>query len=207
MPPERLRDIVPEYHSGNPLVRWVFRRRVDLALELARLDGADSMDILDLGCGEGVLLRAIGERFPAHRMTGADFHPDVERLELPQVRALRVDFMRENPFPEAAFDRVFCMDVLEHVEDLSRPLALIRRALKPGGRFVISAPTENFAHQFSRFLIKGTFSEKAGPAASPHYHKADTLCAAINKHNFMLEEVRSIPLPGPLALNQVCSFI
>jgi 2-polyprenyl-6-hydroxyphenyl methylase/3-demethylubiquinone-9 3-methyltransferase len=40
------------------------------------------------------------------------------------------------PFRDAAFDAVFCCDVLEHVADLGRVTAEVARVLRPGGVFV-----------------------------------------------------------------------
>ncbi len=40
------------------------------------------------------------------------------------------------PYPDGAFDAVFCCDVLEHVRDLPKVVAEIARVLKPGGVFI-----------------------------------------------------------------------
>lgn len=53
-----------------------------------------------------------------------------------------VDFDgRTLPFPDASFDVVFSSNVLEHVPDLTRMHAEIRRVLRPGGRAVHVLPT------------------------------------------------------------------
>ena len=44
------------------------------------------------------------------------------------------------PFPDAAFDWVFCNHVLEHVPDDARALRELFRVLKPGGAAVLQTP-------------------------------------------------------------------
>jgi ubiquinone/menaquinone biosynthesis C-methylase UbiE len=77
------------------------------------------------------------------------------------------------PFPDASFDRVLCLDVLEHLayEDQPRALAELHRVLVPGGELFVSVP--NLAHLQSRlqFLLRGrlirTASEYKHPGDRP----------------------------------------
>ncbi len=50
--------------------------------------------------------------------------------------------------PEAAFDAVVCLDVLEHVPDLGAELARLRACLRPGGVLIVHAPFY-FVHRAS----------------------------------------------------------
>lgn len=43
-------------------------------------------------------------------------------------------------FPDASFDVVVCMSILEHVPDPQRAIAELHRVLKPGGRIWIQLP-------------------------------------------------------------------
>jgi SAM-dependent methyltransferase len=200
-----LLDIVPEYRSRNPLVRWLFLERLEVALRLGRLDGGTPLRLADVGCGEGLFLRRLREAYPQHAATGVDHNEHVASLDVPGARVLRADITRPGQLP-AAFDRVFCLDVLEHIRDLSGPLSQIRESLSAGGILVISAPAENLFHKTCRFLIKGTFSEVEGPCSSPHYHRAATLARDIPAAGFELLEAVSLPLPGPFALLNLYAF-
>jgi trans-aconitate methyltransferase len=202
-----IEGIVPEYRSGNPLVRWLFLKRLDVALEFARLEEPRALDVVDLGCGEGRTLRLLRERHPRHRIVGIDHNPNVAKtLSIPGVDVRHGDLYEPGLLPAASQDRILCLDVLEHLQDLDKPLAAIRAALRPGGLLVISAPAENVFHKTCRFLIKGSFSEKEGPASSPHYHRASTLRPAIAAAGFTEVAARSLPLPGPLALIVLAAF-
>lgn len=44
------------------------------------------------------------------------------------------------PFKDATFDCIICLETLEHVEDPLKAMSEIYRVLKPGGKFIGSAP-------------------------------------------------------------------
>jgi SAM-dependent methyltransferase len=48
----------------------------------------------------------------------------------------------ERPAHHAAYDAIYCMEVLEHVVDPAAMLATFKRLLAPGGTLVISVPIE-----------------------------------------------------------------
>jgi SAM-dependent methyltransferase len=70
---------------------------------------------------------------------------------------------RTIPFANNSFDVVFSSSVLEHVPDISRIHAEIRRVLKPGGRAVHVVPT----HLWRIWTTLSAF-----PAAMPGLHQA-----------------------------------
>jgi SAM-dependent methyltransferase len=197
-------EIVPEYRSRNPAVRWLFHKRLDVALRLGRLEGR--LRVADLGCGEGLFLKRLRDASPELVLVGIDHNPNAAALTIPGAAVRQGDLTSPQTLAPGSFDRIFCLDVLEHIEDLTGPLALIRGALAPQGLLVISAPSENVFHKTCRFLIKGTFSEVAGPASSPHYHRAATLRRDIAAAGFEILEDAALPLPGPLSLLRLTSF-
>lgn len=65
--------------------------------------------------------------------------------------------------PEGGFHTVFALDVLEHIPDIQPLLGRLRSLLRPGGRIVLSGPTENWLYRLGR-AISGF---------SGHYHVAN----------------------------------
>jgi len=94
--------------------------------------------LLDIGCGwEARLLRAV-EPY-VKRGTGIDFK--APRLATPKLTTIATTLTDKLPFPDAEFDVVTLLAVLEH---LSRPDAMVReisRVLKPGGQVVLTVPS------------------------------------------------------------------
>ena len=105
-------------------------------------------NVLDLGAGMGglsvAMLLELGPQ--GLRLEALDYNPDycniarlrAERyhLELPIVVAAGEHL----PYPDASFDLVVCMDVLEHVQDAEMVLMEIYRVLKPGGIALTTVP-------------------------------------------------------------------
>ena len=75
--------------------------------------------ILDIGCGDGYLLRRLGAAFPERRFAAVDPAAGPERTaELEALLPGRVSVSTGvNPQSAAAADTVTLFDVLEHIED------------------------------------------------------------------------------------------
>jgi SAM-dependent methyltransferase len=104
----------------------------------ARLGGG--YRVLELGCGNGGMLRLLEECSPGGKVVGMDLY--AEGLTHARRRSgcglVRGD-VRLAPFGEA-FAIVGMFDVLEHVEQDVALLMDARRMLGPGGRLLITVP-------------------------------------------------------------------
>jgi 2-polyprenyl-6-hydroxyphenyl methylase / 3-demethylubiquinone-9 3-methyltransferase len=120
-------------HAVNP-PRFEYFREI-----LARRFGPSSLEVLDVGCGGGLL----AERFAALgcRVTGVDCSAPTLAAAREHARAsgLAIDYQPGDaaalPFAAGRFDVVCCCDVLEHVDDVERVVGEIARVMKPGGVF------------------------------------------------------------------------
>ena len=97
------------------------------------------LDALDLGSDNGVISHLF--RQAGGRWTSADLTDET----VTAIRAMvgeRVHRLSGAalPFPDAAFDLVVVVDLLEHVADDRALLAEIARCLRPGGRAVLNVP-------------------------------------------------------------------
>jgi ubiquinone/menaquinone biosynthesis C-methylase UbiE len=79
--------------------------------------------ILDAGCGNGFLLRAIGARYPKADLHGLDIKTPSKRIPGVFTRG-SVDAI---PFPDKAFDMVICTHTLEHILHLERVVKELKR--------------------------------------------------------------------------------
>lgn len=96
---------------------------------------------LEIGCGTGLVLSAVAGRFPNARVTGSEAL--VEGLAFAAARAPRAQFVQMDacscPYVEE-FDVAAAFDVIEHIDDDEAALRSLHRALKPGGKLLISVP-------------------------------------------------------------------
>lgn len=144
-PSEAASDPVPtgnhfdKYGATNPLSRLMLSRFLD-ALD-ALLPVAAPTRILEVGMGEGEIVRRLRDRWPQADITGVDLWDDELRTHWADLPAAAVvTDARRLPFPDDSFDLVLAIEVLEHVE---RPgLALAELARVGTDRVVVSVPRE-----------------------------------------------------------------
>ena len=139
--------------------------------------------VLDAGCGEGVLVDEYADRLD---IIGLDANYASDRVTHGSLTAL--------PFPDAAFDRALCLDVLEHLayEEQPRALAEIFRVLRPGGELLVSVP--NLAHLQSRiqFLLRGRLIRTASEYKHPGDRPAGEYLQLARAAGFRLHSRRGI---------------
>ncbi len=196
-----LTDIVPEYQSRNPLVHWLFHKRLKTAQNF--LHTVKPKTLLDAGCGDGsfVKLMANDPALPDISITGFDINTKIVALsaELPK-HSFVVGSMNKTDFADESFDAVVTLDVLEHFENAATPICELRRVLKKDGYLITSEPVESWIYKSLRFLIKGTFSEIEGPGSSPHYHNARGIDRIVKENGFTRVASKKLPLPMPFDL-------
>jgi SAM-dependent methyltransferase len=131
-------NVVHKEATKNPIER----RMVDgFAAALQQALPPTAARILEVGCGEGRQLTAVGTRYPGAELVGLDL-PDVELeehwddvpSEMVQGSALAL------PFADDSFDLVMAIEVLEHLP--SPELALREIARVASGVVVLSVPWE-----------------------------------------------------------------
>jgi ubiquinone/menaquinone biosynthesis C-methylase UbiE len=104
--------------------------------------------VLDVGCGDGFFAKiAFGRKL--------DVGIDLDAGEVARAvksgsygRAVQAS-VTELPFPDKSFKTVISNCVLEHVPKIDRGLREISRVLKPGGRLIITVPSECFSTRSS----------------------------------------------------------
>lgn len=132
-----------KYRDRSRLVQYAnrqFLRTIESLVARARPD-----TILDAGCGEGVTLQSLRPR-SVFRGVGLDLDP--ARLQLAAAGIADPLLVCGNgedlPFPEAAFEMVMVLEVLEHV---GRPERALREAHRVSSRFLLaSVPNEPWWH-------------------------------------------------------------
>lgn len=100
----------------------------------------EKANVLDAGCGHGNFV--IDESRPriAHAV-GIDVNSDVtsKNICLDEIAFGRLEKL---PFPDASFDTVVSLWVLEHISEPKKVFSEIARVLKPGGYFAFVTPNK-----------------------------------------------------------------
>jgi SAM-dependent methyltransferase len=112
---------------------------------LAALVPLAGQDIIELGCGNAALARALLRRHPDSRVTGleVDARQHAANLAAPQAGLTFVAAGAESiPFEDARFDLALMLKSLHHVPLALMAMALdeVARVLRPGGHLYVSEP-------------------------------------------------------------------
>lgn len=136
---------------------WWYRVRRVLAHRLITSYAAGrKISILDVGCGPGALLAELSMYGEA---IGIDNSPLAVNFCKERGADARVGEITKLPFPDASFDVVLVLDVLEHIEKDALAAAELARILKPGGQLIAMVPafmilwglTDVWAHHYRRY--------------------------------------------------------
>ena len=154
-------------------------------------------DVLDLGCGDGVLTERIAAT--GARVRGCD--ASVELIQAARARGLSVDWVDAHALPYSAeFDAVFSNAALHWMTRPAEVIAGVRRALRPGGRFVGEfGGFGNVAAVVTALIAVLDRRGMDGAAAKPWYNPTpEEYAALLEAHGLRVDEIRLIPRPTPL---------
>lgn len=103
------------------------------------------MKILDIGCGINKIPGAIG--IDSNPNSNADITHDLNSFPY--------------PFGDNTFDKVYCIDVLEHVDDLIKVMEEIHRISKDGAEINIRVPHFSSTHAYGDPTHKHFFNTQS----------------------------------------------
>jgi 2-polyprenyl-3-methyl-5-hydroxy-6-metoxy-1,4-benzoquinol methylase len=113
-----------------------------------RKELTDASKLLELGCGQGHVLRQLvaEKRLREENVHGIDQSKTAVEFVAKHLPAahLQVGDISRLEFPNESFDLTLLMETIEHLENPHPTLAEIHRVLKPGGRLFLSFP--NYLH-------------------------------------------------------------
>lgn len=117
---------------------WFATRTWAIQKFLESLPHKQNLDVLDIGCGAGNMIHHLARY---GRVRGIEVDPRPVKIAQSRGYDVRLgDATREIPFPDASFDLVTALDVIEHVDADENILRESYRVLRPGGRILITTP-------------------------------------------------------------------
>ena len=120
---------------------WHWRRFTEVLKILEPLDGP----ILDVGCHSGTFTQKLLTKLKTKKVYGIDVSPsaiDLAKKRLP-FGQFQVADVAKLPFGDNFFEAVFCLEILEHIDDPIAALREIDRVLKKNGNLYILVPSDN----------------------------------------------------------------
>jgi 2-polyprenyl-3-methyl-5-hydroxy-6-metoxy-1,4-benzoquinol methylase len=186
-----------KYGSTNPLVRRLmagFERDLDGLLDLA-----DPGSLLDVGCGEGVLVERWARQLQGRRVVGIDLEEDSIQAGWAQRQApnleYRVQRAEDLPFADGEFALASAIEVLEHVPDPAHTLAEMARCAQR--HLLVSVPREPLWRALN--MARGAYWRELGNTPGHLNHWSRRSFTALLSRYGTVAEVRS-PFPWTMLL-------
>ncbi|MDO8530735.1 MAG: methyltransferase domain-containing protein [Dehalococcoidia bacterium] len=98
--------------------------------------------VLDIGCGDGIFARPLAARFPQADVLGLD-------IDEANITLARKDAPRNATFvcktlwdvdPREVYDIIIASELIEHITEIERLMALLSDHLRPGGLLLVTTP-------------------------------------------------------------------
>ena len=134
----------------------------------------NGLETLDLGCAGGFMAEVLARR--GARVVGIDPWTRVLEVACEHGRESGLDVRyvagvgESLPLDDNSMDRVVCVDTLEHVQDMPRVLAEVRRVLRLGGIFFFDTVNRNWLSR----LVVVTMAEDVLRLLPPGTHDPNT---------------------------------
>lgn len=142
----------------------------DMARNAAADCSGDAIQVVDLGCGEGIDLANVREALAPRRVTLLGVDAAVENVECAArvgVLSVALDIERQPlPYETASIDVVIANQVLEHTKEIFFITSEVARVLRPGGSLLVGSP--NLASLHSRLMLLFGMQPSSIRVLGPH---------------------------------------
>jgi len=115
------------------------------------VNGSPRGRLLDVPAGEGALAVRLSDM--GFDVSCCDLYPEIFRVDGIEIRSGNLDMRL--PYDDATFDRVVCVEGLEHIENPSNAISEFSRILEPGGTLIVSVPNIMNIEERLKWLVSG----------------------------------------------------
>lgn len=192
-----------KYKSSRPFIE-----RLAIWDEIIRTYAGPDADVLDAGCGSGVLSEVAARQ----TRTVLSFDASAEMVALTEARRLRqrldnitvrvAELGDASVLSNARFDLILCSSVLEYVEDYWRAVDWLAAALKPTGVLVFSMPNAASPYRSFERVIYRLTGHPAYYAHVRHVPNVNDVRAGLAVRSMQTLDVKyyaSVPIMAPIA--------
>lgn len=186
------------YSTRNPISQLLTRNFMRQFASL--LQQSHPHNLLDAGCGEGVVLRQVQVLVQDSRLYGIDIDNELILVSREIVRGVSISraSITNLPYLSESFDLVICTEVLEHLEEPSEALTELSRV--SANHLILSVPNEPWWRVAN--ISRGRYWPHFGntPGHLKHWTKSQ-FCNFISKYMHIVE-IRN-PFPWTMVLGKV----
>jgi SAM-dependent methyltransferase len=167
------------FAEGQAYERFMGRWSRQMAPLLVRFAGVrDGEAVLDVGSGTGALASAVASAMPSARITGVDPSPEYVAHARAAAAGDRIRFVvgdaQALDQPDAAFDRVLSLLVVNFIPDRERAIREMIRVTRPGG--VVAAAVWDYGQGMEMLRVFWDEAVALAPAAAARDERRMPLC-------------------------------
>jgi len=104
---------------------------------------SDNIEVLDVGCGTGLISNLFANKFKNSNFTAIDFSDSINYAKtfannnnIPNIKWVKKDFLKFKTTKQ--YDVIICCGVLHHIPDYHQALSKLKTLLKPGGKLLLA---------------------------------------------------------------------
>lgn len=132
-----------KYNTKNPVSKFLVKNFLKTFNGmLSRVDSPKK--IVELGTGEGQLIKITQRKFPKSSIWGSDISKEIIKIAARNLKGKNISLSAQDihklSYKSKSFDLVICCEVLEHVDNPKKALREIKRISK--GKVLLSVPLE-----------------------------------------------------------------
>lgn len=156
-----------KYNTNNPISNYLvsnFYHQINLMVK-----GININSLIDVGCGEGFLLKHLSENVIKKKCFAIDYNFNEIKDTIKNTFFCDVAqaSIYEMPFAEKSFDMVICTEVLEHLEN---PVAALEEIFRICNKYVLlSVPREPMWRLFNLIRFSHVFDFGNTPGHINHW--------------------------------------
>lgn len=206
---DKFNQMAPEWWDENGPMKPLHRVnsiRINFILDNLNTKNLDNLDILDIGCGGGILSEALAKN--GGNVTGIDMSKDAidvakmhaeltqasndVKLNLNYIYTSIEDFCTQNP--NTKFDVITCLELLEHVPNPENFITHVVKLLKPSGQLFISTLNRNLK-SYALAIIGAEYVLNWIPKGTHEYNKfikPSELATILRKHDVKMNTIKGI---------------
>ena len=185
-------------HEINPLRLNFIEDKIRQHFSLSNKDYFKDIDILDVGCGGGLISVPLART--GANVTAIDASPNNIKAARLHAQQHNLNINYQNTTAEELivtlekFDVVICLEVIEHVANVEEFVANLAKLLKPGGMMILSTINRN-VKSYMLAIIAAEYVLGWVPKRT-HDHskflKPSELSSLLAKSNLRFQELRGL---------------
>ena len=191
---KQIHEDVPALYYDLGIKNNIFQKiwHTNRFLEVKKFSPVTQGKILDIGCHSGLFTKQLTESIKPSKIYGIDISESAISSAKHRIKGAHfyTGDAHNLPFKNSFFDKIFCLEMLEHVENPSQVVSEIKRVLKKNGTGIILIPTESYL--FRAIWFFWNITNPVWKHAHVQHFSKKSLSTLLKRHNLKITKSKTI---------------